>query len=147
MLRLTFLPCPLPPIPAPAPGTSRADLTCEGPQPVNLDVVPKAAPQTAEGGGCGQGRVEEGPCEGASCVGREGWPSASPAPVERPAKTGSLGLGQVTCDLSCLPGAYLLLPAPEAGALWISRTRGNPDLIALSFMGNRKAQHGTKGFS
>lgn len=61
----------------------------------------------------------------------------------------SLGLGQVTCDLSCLPGAYLLLPAPEALplALRVSRTRGNPDLIALSFMGNRKAQHGTKGFS
>jgi len=30
-----------------------------------------------EGGGCGQGRVEEGPRERSGCVGREAWPSVS----------------------------------------------------------------------
>lgn len=46
-------------------------LTCEGPQPVHLDVVPQAAPRTGESGGHGQGRVEESPCGHHGCMGRK----------------------------------------------------------------------------
>lgn len=87
MLHPAFLRCPCPdPNPCP-PGTSLADLTCEGPQPVNLHVVPKAAPRAVEGGGYGQGRVEEGAREWPGCMGREAQPSVSLASFERSTKS------------------------------------------------------------
>lgn len=52
-------------------------LTCEGPQPVHLDVVLQAAPRAQKGAGGGQGRVEEGSRGRRSCMGRKAGLSAS----------------------------------------------------------------------
>lgn len=79
----------------PAPGPWEG-LTCEGPQPVNLDVVPEAAPRALEGDGCGQGRVEESPREWSSCVGRETGPRVPQHPLEHWQRAVTLP--------ACLPG-------------------------------------------
>lgn len=63
------------------------DLTCQGPQPVNPDVIPKVAPRAVEGGDGSQGRVEERPRERSGCMGREAGPSVSPGSFERPPKS------------------------------------------------------------
>lgn len=62
------------------------DLTCQGPQPVNLDVIPKVAPRAVEGGD-GQGRVEERPRERSGCGGREARLSVWNGSFERPTKS------------------------------------------------------------
>lgn len=114
-----------PPLPL---GTSPADLTCEGPQPVHPGVVPKAAPRAVKGDGGGQGRVEEGPCVWSSCMGREAWPAVSIACFERLTQ-----LGQETHDLSCLPVAACLVPCN-------SSTCGNPTLVTQSFVGRAQCR-------
>lgn len=109
----------LTPIPAPAPWEV---LTCEGPEPVNLDVVPEAAPRAVEGAGRGQGRVEEGSCEWSSWVGRETRPRVPVHPLEH-------------WQRAVTPPARL-----EHLLDW-----GNRPLSALNFVGSRKSQCRAEG--
>ena len=110
-------PCqPLPP------GTSWPDLTYEGAQPVNPDVVPKAAPRAVEGGDRGQGRVEEGPRERSGCVGREAWPSVSLASFERPTKSWT----RRPVTLPACREHLCCCPAPAAASLGLCN-RGEAD--------------------